>query len=100
MNIEYGTWIAIAAVLIFYLRLIILQRHKARANVRKGARRKSAQASSPTSALSVNKPSTAVGAVLVLAGAVLAGFPALDAFSGWWWLPFTLGILVMGLGIR
>jgi hypothetical protein len=109
MNFDYGTWIAIGAALLFYLRLIILQRQKAK-QIRqpaqpggRGGRGQKSASSAPVRAptLTLNKPLVISGAVLMLGGAALAGLPGIDAaLSTFWWLPVTAGIALMGLGFR
>jgi hypothetical protein len=90
MKLDTGTIIAIAAALIFYLRLIIIQRHK------------SNQAN--TSQLGIRIVSwylLGMGLAFILLGALLTAYPLFGpAFSSYWWVILTLGILLLGLSIR
>ena len=93
MNFDVGTWIAIAAVLFFYLRLIILQRQR--------GKNAPSRKIPVTPGLMTNKLLLGIGAVLMLIGAALSGIPGMaEAFRSLWWLPVTIGIVVMSFGIR
>lgn len=102
MPFETGTIIAVAAALLFYLRLIILQRQRAKQaqNTSKQARKTSLPAPAP--GLLVIRSGLLVGAgvFLIGAGAVFSVVPWFASFGPiWWWVPVTLGILLMGLGV-
>lgn len=106
MNFDYGTWIAIGAVLLFYLRLIILQRQKAKqASLSRAGKKKNVSTAAPGSGrtaptLLVNRPLAIAGVLIILAGAAFAGLPALSSLAHFWWLPVTVGIAVMGLSFH
>lgn len=111
MDFPIGTYIAIAAVLLFYLRLIILQRQKVKASQAKSARpgKKGGRAAGRPDAWSTLRPTLVIanklfvilGVILILLGAVVSFAAGLDpALRGGWWLLVTAGILLMGLGIR
>ncbi len=93
MKFDAGTWIAIAAVLFFYLRLIILQRQRGKSA--------SSNKTANTPGLMTNKLLLGTGAALMIIGAALSGIPGMpETFRGLWWLPVTIGIVVMSFGIR
>ena len=116
MNFDIGTFIAIAAVLLFYLRLILLQRQKGKSassiplsNPKKNKKRGPAErgftaSETPRQALGfviANGYLVGAGVVLILLGVALnlvTAFP--PSVRGLWWLAVTLGVLLMGLGIR
>jgi hypothetical protein len=110
MGFEPGAIIAIAAVLLFYLRLIILQRRKSKqaSSTRKSVKTKKSQNSQsfPAAAgparLEFHRPYlVAAGVLIIILGAALTAVPGLDErIRDWWWLPVTLGILLMSFGIR
>lgn len=115
MEFHIGTYIAIAAVLLFYLRLIILQRQKLKNGQSKQASKqgkkngKAKGAASSTAALNAYRPTIVVankllvflGVALILLGALISFLSSLPtAVRDAWWLPVTVGILLMGLGIR
>lgn len=104
MNIDPGLIIVIVAVLFFYLRLIVLQRARARvlaqhaaANAKKKGRAQPAAAAAPVSIVSSRWSDR------VIAGAgVLAMLLGILAYSGvlplplaqtYWWAPTALGIV-------
>jgi hypothetical protein len=113
MEFRYGTVIAVAAALFFYLRLIILQRQKlkrlpAPAVPRQGKKRSmtaqvkpgAVQKALPGMNIS-SPPLLGTGIVIILFGAVLASarwFPA--NYHEFWWIPVSLGILLMSLAIH
>jgi hypothetical protein len=111
MEFTYGTFIAVAAALVFYLRLIILQRQKVKklsssstANQKKS--RRSANLDLPGKKnfpeLHFSSPYLlGLGIFTVILGAVLAGGPWFTPeMRSWWWVPVTLGIILMSLVIR
>lgn len=109
MNFDFGTIIAIAAALLFYLRLIVLQRQKlkvyrtgfARHPAKRNGKTKTEQKVPQQGLIISNKFLVIGGVLLVLLGAAAAGIPGLNAsFRAAWWLLVSLGILLMSLGIR
>ena len=111
MPIDFGLIIIIAAVLIFYLRLIILQRERAKRATRQ-SRPSGKKKGQPTekagaavfSILSPNKRDWAIagaGIVLILIGVLanLGVIPYAWARS-FWWLPVAIGIIAFSWGFR
>lgn len=104
MRLEPGTMIAVAAALLFYLRLIVVQRQRSKQIARNSTRQAKKTALPPqVPALFVIRNPILVGAgvLLIAVGAVISIVPAYAASFGasWWWVPVTLGILLMGLGV-
>lgn len=110
MPFNYGTIIALAAAVFFYLRLIILQRQKVK---QLPARQPSSQKAKKSGKGQVQKAQTipqlqftsyyllGAGILLIIFGAVLSGsslFPANN--REFWWIPVTLGILCMTFSIK
>lgn len=113
MDINFGTFIAVAAALFFYLRLIILQRQKVKSFSGKPVR--SPGKSSHTFQKEGKGPSKdsiplltykyplllIIGILLVIAGAILSAagwFPS--NIRPFWWIPVTVGILLMTVAIN
>lgn len=109
---EYGTILVIAAVLLFYLRLILLQWGKARRvreealltrAVRKGKQGKSTPPEAQrTPALRFENVYLVVLAMILMVMGLVMNFsrglsPEMRAF---WWIPSVAGILLFGLSIR
>ncbi len=107
MNIDTGLAVVIVAVLVFYLRLIILQRERAKrlaqapAPSKKQSKKKSPPASpDPAARYSIlsSKPRNLViagaGALAILAG-ILLNLQVLNLTSlqPYWWLPTAAGIV-------
>jgi hypothetical protein len=111
MKIDPGMVVVIAAALVFYLRLILLQRQRLKLNAAErvlAASRKSggkgktktAPASPPPARYSnlTNNPVhwaiAGCGALAILAGVLLnAGILPLPTLQTYWWAPTALGIL-------
>jgi hypothetical protein len=105
MNIDTGLAVVIAAVLVFYLRLIILQRERAK-QVRRTAeaivpiKKKAKQPPPPPprySILSPNRPDRVIGgigALLILVGVLLYAkiFPV-PVLQTYWWIFTAIGIV-------
>lgn len=110
MQMDTGTIIAVAAALIFYLRLIILQRHKANRmmNQQKPTSGNSGKLSSgkqrwePQPGLHiVSWFLLGMGVALILLGALMTALPIFGQTArDLWWLVLTIGILLLGLSIR
>ena len=113
MKFDIGTIIAIAAVLLFYLRLILLQRQKGKsvssnppASSKKAKKRnvvvaESTQLPQTTGLVIANGFLVGAGVILILLGVAANFFTELPpTVRGAWWLPVSLGVLLMGLGIR
>jgi hypothetical protein len=112
MQFSYGTIIALAAGLFFYLRLILLQRQKVKllqARQASGQKRdktgKRKTAGTPTKTIPQLQFSSiyllGAGILLIILGAVIS---APNWFSptvrDYWWIPVTIGILCMTFSIR
>lgn len=104
MRIDIGMIVVIGAVLVFYLRLIVIQRQRANQIQRErsaaGAKKSKnqAQVTQPSySILSANPRNLAIGgagALGILAGVLLfAGVLPLPAIQPFWWIPAALGIV-------
>jgi hypothetical protein len=113
MNIDFGLAVVLAASLIFYLRLIILQRERVKRNRQEleAAARKSKQRKGvppgprPSySILSKNRVDLAIAGVGVLAiifGAMLnANMIQYASLRSYWWLPMALGILAFSWAFK
>ncbi len=115
MKFDTGTIIAIVASLIFYLRLIVVQRQKVKrmrtvksqAQTLKGKEKSAAktQARRPIDQQLgfeiVSWWMIAVSILMVLSGALIY---AVDWFGPGvrplWWIPFTVGIILLGFSVR
>jgi len=107
MRLDTGTAVVIAAVLVFYLRLIILQRQRAKqlrlaqAQPAGGKKKKrAAQEAQPSRHYSIVSPRTSdrvvagVGVLAILAGVLLnLGVIPLPGLQALWWLPMAVGIV-------
>ncbi len=113
MNLSPGMIVVVAAALLFYLRLILIQRQHAKqiaqaraAYYTKKPKSKSQPASPPPrySIISQNPRDlilAGVGSLLVIIGLVLnAGALPLYSLQQFWWIPTTLGILAFSFGFR
>jgi hypothetical protein len=91
MAFDFGVIPASAAALVFYFRLIRVQR-----------RAGSADAGSPGAArpgLIVHWLPAVAGVLLAIAGAILAGTELAPGMQAWWWLPVTLGFVVLQFAV-
>ncbi len=104
MNLNTGQAVVIAAVLIFYLRLILLQRQRIKqirqaeaANQPKKNKQKQAIAPPRYSLLSPNRRDRViggVGVVLIILGVLYYAKVLPPAIlQTYWWLPLALGIV-------
>jgi hypothetical protein len=118
MNIDTGLAVVLAAVLIFYLRLIVLQRERAKRTRREleaaradAASRKTRQkkgvlpAPAPNySILSKNRVDLAIagiGGLAIIFGALLnANVIQSAALQPYWWLPTALGIVAFSWAFK
>jgi hypothetical protein len=109
MQIDFGTIIAVAAALLFYLRLIILQRHKAKHSnlnhqrqIPSGKKPGEKQGDTPNQGIQiVSWYLLGMGVALILLGALMTAFPIFgQPARNLWWLVLTVGILLLGLSIR
>lgn len=102
MDIDPGLVIVIVAVLIFYLRLIVLQRQRAQQHPPASAKNKKGKAqpgAAPQhdSIISANRRDRSIGgagAVAILIGILLyAGLLPFPWAQTYWWAPTALGIV-------
>jgi len=113
MNIDTGLAIVIVAVLVFYLRLIIVQRERAKrlkqAPVITGKKKYkgSDQPQEPLprySILSQNRRDWVIagmGVVAILVGILLnAGLLAMAAAQPYWWIPTAIGIVAFSWAFK
>ena len=112
MKFTTGTIVTIVAVMLFYLRLIALQRQKVKvARIQYSAAENAKQKKKKQEPLQVQWDVLGVrvrnwwliGAslVLIIFGAVVAATQFLGpAVSAAWWVPLNLGILLMALGVK
>lgn len=113
MRSSYGTVIAIMAALFFYLRLILLQRKKAKmvSNLAKD-KNKNRGLSKESGATRLNKKNNltliysspyilGLGILVIIAGAVLSASPwFIPEVKALWWIPVTIGIILMSISIH
>lgn len=112
MKLDAGTIVTIVAVLLFYLRLIGLQRNRIKraqqqyAQVSsKNAKKKGGKDIKPEvnyDRLGVRVRSwymVAPGIVLITFGAVIAATALFGTFSTLWWIPVIVGIALFSLGL-
>src|SRR5512139_3872095 len=114
MNIDTGLAAVIIAVLVFYLRLIILQRQRAKqirktkeaqANLKKGKKAVQAPAPPPQYTILSSKRLDWVIAGLGIAG-ILAGVLLytqvlpIDVLQTYWWIPTSLGIVAFSWAFK
>lgn len=115
MPFDLGTIAAVVAALLFYLRLIMLQRQRAkqlaqdRARGNKKANKNASSAASNTRLVLIkNWYLVGLGIVLILTGALISAIPTANAvgaaagaapYRPYWWIPVTAGILLMTLGL-
>ena len=104
MNIDPGLVIVIVAVLIFYLRLIVLQRQRAKQIAPKPAAGNKKKARSQPEAppvrysiITQNRGGRVIGvagAIAILVGILLnAGLLPFPLGQTYWWVPTALGII-------
>jgi len=111
MAIDTGRAVVIVAVLIFYLRLIILQRERAKRLAQasepdKNGKRKKTPAQrvlnySIMSRNPVDRAISGVGVALIVAGIFLYVWVVpIDGLQPYWWIPTTVGILAFSWGFK
>ncbi len=107
---DAGTIVAIVAVLIFYMRMIGMQWGKAKRlrqqraqqleELQKKKGKKTEPQPTPREALGVQVrswPMVISGIVLCVASAVLAAIPATQPF---WWIPITVGMVILTFSFK
>lgn len=102
MKLDTGMIIVIGMVLLFYLRLIIIQWGKAdRYNRAKNDGKKSAHQNYASLKFNFNWLLIGIGAALIILAAIMK---ATGIFGLWleqnWWIFASTGIFVFGMGIR
>jgi len=110
MKLDLGTIVTIAVVLMFYLRLTLLQWGKAKKlktllerEKKKGKNPKKVQAELEKSLAVkvVSWPLITLGLAMVVAGAAVRAMPGVPAdFSQYWWVLVSTGVLVSSFSIR
>lgn len=106
-HLDTGTIIAVVAALIFYLRLIILQRHKMNRTrtdkqLKDGKNSGGKRGHIPQPGMRIYSwYLLAMGIALIFLGALMTTLPVFDpAVSNLWWVALTAGILLLGISIR
>ena len=102
MKLDTGMIIVIAMVLLFYLRLIIIQWGKAdRYNRANNIGKKSAPQNYASLKFNFNWLLIGIGAALIILASIMKGT---GIFGLWleqnWWIFASTGIFVFGMGIR
>ncbi len=110
---DTGTILVVVAVLIFYLRLIILQRQHARQlaqqrvaafnKKKKGNRAAPAEAPVSLGILSKNRRDWVAGAaglVLIIIGAILRAGLIFYPYAAYWWILVVIGLIPFSLAFR
>jgi hypothetical protein len=99
MNLDTGTIIVVGMVLLFYLRLIVIQWGKANRYNRSKSKAKSGTYDSLK--FKFNWLLVGIGAAVIILGILMN---ATSWFGGWfednWWIFTSIGIFVFGMGIR
>lgn len=113
MNIDTGLAVVIVAVLVFYLRLIVLQRERAkqatqgldsRVKNKKQGKTATREAVSRYSILSPRRQDrviAGIGALLILLGVLAYSQIALFAsLQTYWWIPTSIGIVAFSWAFK
>ena len=113
MNIDTGLAVVIIAVLVFYLRLIILQRERIKkvrqtppATGEKSKKNQSKpQAAAPRYSILSQNPRdliiAGVGVVLIILGVLLyMNVIPIDSWQPYWWIPTAIGIVAFSWGFK
>ncbi len=111
MRIDIGRAVVIVAVLIFYLRLIVLQRERSKqlkhaAELDKSGKPKKKPAQhliyySIISQKPLDRLISGLGVVLIVAGIFFyVWVPGIDGLQPYWWIPTTIGILAFSWGFK
>jgi hypothetical protein len=111
MKFDFGTIVVIVVVLLFYLRLILLQWGKSRRlrdlqTILPKSKKGQPAAVRPSTAEVMrfrfgNIYLTVLAIVLMVAGALMVAIPSLDPqIRQLWWLPVSLGVVLFGFMIR
>jgi hypothetical protein len=102
MKLDTGTIIVIGMVLLFYLRLIVIQWGKAdRYNRAKKDDKKSTPQNYASLKFNFNWLLIGIGAALIILASIMKGT---GIFGQWleqnWWIFASTGVFVFGMGIR
>jgi len=110
MNIDTGLAVVIVAVLVFYLRLIILQRERAKRlaqtpkTTAKGGKNQPRTSATMYSILSQSlrdRVIAGVGLLAILAGVLLNGkIIPISAVQPYWWIPTAIGIIAFSWAFK
>jgi len=112
MKFDTGTIVTIVAVILFYLRLIVLQRQKVKVakmqySAVDKAKKKKGETEPPQvqwAALGVRVHNWWIGGaglLLIVFGALLAGTQLLGpSLSAAWWVPVNVGILLFAITLK
>lgn len=114
MKFSTGTIVTIVVVLLFYLRLIILQRQKVRLgrmqySAADQARKKKKKTEDEPLAVRWGALGVRVrnwwlvggGLVLIVAGTVIAGTHILSpSLTSAWWVPLNIGVVLLAVGVK
>ena len=99
MNLEPGMMIVISMILLFYLRLTVMQWGKASQLNRN--RTKNGVSDPEILKLKFNWIFISTGIIIILLGVILNATPVLpDQIGTYWWILVSLGIFLFGMGIR
>jgi|WetSurMetagenome_2_1015567.scaffolds.fasta_scaffold330788_2 hypothetical protein len=116
MKLDYGVIIAVGAALLFYLRLILLQRQRAkRYNLARAQNQKNAIKKKNKKKVEKDQPSISdqlgfkidnwyilgAGIVVLLFGAFMNASPLFTTtVRSFWWIPIVLGIALLNYTIH
>ncbi len=113
MKIDTGLAVVIAAVLVFYLRLIILQRERAKQAAQvvaiqaknKGKTKGAAGTPAPRYSILSHRRGdqviAGVGAVLIILGVVMySRIVPFGALPPYWWIPTSIGIVAFSWAFK
>jgi hypothetical protein len=114
MNIDTGLAVVVVAVLIFYLRLIGMQRERARRAAHALAQPPKKSRKGKAEALPAPRPNYSIlsrnrldriiaggGLLAILVGVTLnAGWVALPPLNAYWWVPTALGIVAFSWAFK
>lgn len=113
MNIDTGLAVVIVAVLIFYLRLIVLQRERAKQatqgldshvkkkNLKKASGQEATLRYSILSSRRRDRVIAGIGALLILLGVLAySQIEILGSLYPYWWIPTSIGIVAFSWAFK
>ena len=102
LNMDTGTTIVVGMVLLFYMRLIIIQWGKAdRHNRARKQGKKNKDANYDSLKFNFNWLLIGIGGAFIVFGAVMRGTGLLGLWLEQnWWIFVSVGIFIFGMGIR